>query len=1076
MTRFVLSLVIALVAIAAPRRAFADDDEEETVVSADTFDPASCGRAAPVITATSADPPVTWGGFEIKGELTESEATLRGLFEPTMRRHRAMTESARGDITKIASSFGYHMVGLGTRDTPQGIVAVITLSPLPLVRRIDVDVKQGFFEKFTTPLFEEEIKRRLRVRVGTYLSWTPKERACEIYDEQRRVEEYLRDEGYFAAKVATSQKKVGRGITLRLKIGLGPKYEIDTAQIKIAPRDDTPTVTDAQIKQTFQHRSCIAVVVCLGAKRFNRTDLTADVQTVVEKFHRAGYPAVRVRTDFDPLTSFDRRSKKVRFTVTVDTRRRLEVVFEGVDPNVIKTEELRAQLTFDTAASSDDVEANESAKALTAFLQTKGYFDARVTWPQPRERFEWFDRIVYRIDLGRTRQVKSVAFVGNHALKDDELNEVIGTRESQFRARLFGDSTRATSAQLAADVDAMVSLYHREGYRDARVRVDAAPTPVGLGSAALTAALLGADRDSDIYVRFSITEGMPTVLTEIHVAIGDTGEAVTTSAQQTLCSQVLADLAELLGDPHIARPPNPAQCVAKATALTFKEGAALDSRDQLKDRMFSHGRPRAKVTFETRPIGPSMVAAYYKLTDVQPLTVGKVVIRGNFRTTDTTVLKLLDIHEGDLLTKDALADGARRLRNSGLFDAVNVAMPDLENISEGSVNAVVEIAERYDYRAQLDLEFGGSTYNGLFVTVNPAFKNLFGRGISLDLKGTIGIKYAEAFQGNLELKQLSAETTLRFPQWLTKGWSPVEFQTELNGFHRRQDTQRFGVLTTDGVTLSLLRSWQWQRIGTKPAHAITIGPHYDFRLRERPVDVLRPVGADDDQTQVPISTRTGSIGFSFEWEHRNDRRGVLSPLAPEAGFRLEAQVSIASHYLGGQDTFLKASAAGTKYWPVGDNLVLRADARYDQGFPLGGAVLLPEVERYFAGGDSTVRGYEDDRLATEIIQVGVPPLGNLSQIRILPSGGNIRVMSSLDAQLRIWKLFATGLFVDAGLITNQWNTVTSDDIRPSAGIALLRIATPFGAFAVERAIPLRPQLGDNPRGRFHVSFAARAQF
>lgn len=1053
--------------------AFADD-EEETLVSAETFDPSACGRPTPIANPTSSDPPVTWGGFEIKGDLIESDATLRGLFEPTMRRHRAMTDAARGDITKIATSFGYHLVGLGARETPQGIVAVITLSPLPLVRRIDVDVKQGFFEKFTTPLFEEEIKRRVRVRVGSYLPWTPKERSCEIFDEQRRVEEYLRDEGFFSAKVTTSQRKSGRAVTLRLKVGLGPKYVIDASEIKIAPRDDRASVTNDQIRETFQHRSCFVFKICVGTKRFNRTDFSADVQAVVEKFHKAGYPAVRVRTDFDPLTSFDRRSKKVRFTVTVDARRKLDIYFEGYDQNSIKEEELRDQLTFDKAASSDDVEANDSAKALTAFLQGKGYFDARVTFS--RERFDPYDRITFRIEAGTNRDVKAVTFVGNRALAEDKLREVIGTQESRLRARLFGDTTHATSAQLAADVDALVSLYNREGYREARVRVDAASNPEALGSAALTAAMLGADRASNLYVRFSITEGEPTMLAEVHVAIGDGGETITNSGQQIVCAQALADLAEILGEPRFARSPSQGPCSASAANLRFKQGVALDSRDQLKDRMFSHGRPRAKVSLETRLLGPNRVAVYYTLTDVQPLTVGKIVIRGNFRTTDTTILKLLDIDEGDLLTKDALAEGARRLRNSGLFDAVNVAMPDLENISEGSVNAVVEIAERYDYWAQLDLEFGGSTYNGLFVTVNPAFKNLFGRGISLDLKGTVGIKYYDAFQGSLELKQLSAETTLRFPQWLTKGWSPIEFQTELTGFHRRQDTPRFGVITTDGVTLSLLRSWQWQRVGSKPAHAITIGPHYDFRLRERPVDVLRPLGADDDQTQVPISTRTGSVGFSFEWEHRNDRRGILSPLAPEAGFRLEGQVSIASHYLGGQDTFIKASAAGTKYWPVGDNLVIRADARYDQGFPLGGAVLLPEVERYFAGGDSTVRGYEDDRLATEIIQVGVPPLGNVSQIRILPSGGNIRVMSSLDAQLRIWKLFATGLFVDAGLITNQWNTVTQDDIRPSAGIALLRIATPFGAFAIERAIPLRPQLGDNPRGRFHVSFAARAQF
>ena len=62
------------------------------------------------------------------------------------------------------------------------------------------------------------------------------------------------------------------------------------------------------------------------------------------------------------------------------------------------------------------------------------------------------------------------------------------------------------------------------------------------------------------------------------------------------------------------------------------------------------------------------------------------------------------------------------------------------------------------------------------------------------------------------------------------------------------------------------------------------------------------------------------------------------------------------------------------------------------------------------------------------------------------------------------------------MITNEWSTVTEDDIRPSVGMALLRVITPFGLGAIEYAVPLRPQLGDDPRGRFHISFAARAQF
>jgi outer membrane protein assembly factor BamA len=77
------------------------------------------------------------------------------------------------------------------------------------------------------------------------------------------------------------------------------------------------------------------------------------------------------------------------------------------------------------------------------------------------------------------------------------------------------------------------------------------------------------------------------------------------------------------------------------------------------------------------------------------------------------------------------------------------------------------------------------------------------------------------------------------------------------------------------------------------------------------------------------------------------------------------------------------------------------------------------------------------------------------------------------------------MFTDAGLITNQWSTVDVGrkwgvvpdipDLRPSVGMGL-RALTPFGIGALEYAVPLRVRLGDDPRGRIHFYFAARAQF
>jgi outer membrane protein assembly factor BamA len=1077
---FLIVTLVAGSAAAQPGTAPAPTEATSAFAAAATGGCLKKDKPASAAPSGIGPPPVTWSEFDIEGELRDPPETVRTLFTPVMTRRSSLTETSRGDVAATAEKFGYFLVGLGTRDTPNGTHAVVHLVPRPLVRKVVIDIKQSPF----ATLLDDQVRRRMRIRTGTYLPWTPADRKCELDEEQAHIAEYLHfEEGYFNATVEHHEEWRGQGVELTIRIVLGDEYQ--TGVIRIENGDALSRMIDQrEIIKQFQHDTCLT---CFGASRFTRSRHLEDIKRVVELFQRRNYPAVRVHTSFehDPLAAFDRATRAVNFTVTIDPRRRLEVVFEGNDPDSLSEEQLREHLTFNAAASSDDVEAANSARSIVAYLQSRGWFDAHVTYARTRHQDardaqgSW-DSVLFHIEQGKQHPVRAISFAGNHAFSADDLEDAIGTTQEKLSTSLFGGNTNATSAQLDADVDRIAVAYRRAGYRDVRVHVEAATHPSALGSAALTAALSAAEHGDGMYVRYVIDEGEPTLLAGVEVAIAlAPGGKPHGPEEAALCAVALGELADLHGARQLATATSASadRCTASAADLKFREDDAALTKDQLKGRLYSGGRPRAEVSYEAVATGPHRVVAKYTLKNIQPLHVGKVVIRGNFKTRGSIILSELGLQRGALFTQDALADGARRLRNTALFDAVSVRMPDLETGTPDEVNVVVEVVERYDFRAQVDAEAGYSSYNGAFFKLIPSLKNLFGLGISFDIAGTIGLDLAEYLSsGDPRLRQLSAEATLRVPQWLSRRISPVEFQAELTAFHRLQDTPRFGKVTTDGATLTLSRTWERKRGDKRAARAITTGLHYDFRLRERPIDVLRPIGADDDQTQVPISTRTGSVGLTFEWEQRVDRQGTLSPLAPEAGFRFEAQASIASGYLGGQDTFLKLSTAGSRYWPIGGSLVLRADLRYDQGIPLGTAVLLPEVERFFAGGDSTVRGYDDERLATEIIQVGVPPLSNVQQIRILPSGGNIRVMSSLDAQLRIYKLLATALFVDAGMIANQWGTVTTDDIRPSVGMALVRFVTPFGAFAMERAIPLRPQLGDDPRGRWHISFAARAQF
>lgn len=1038
--------------------------------------------------------PIPWSQFEVQGQLVDSKETVHALLAPTMAQYRtSLSLATLPELALVTARFGYQLVGHNTVDT----TLVLHLVPLPLVRRVYVDMKQSIFDK----LLEDEVARRMSIRVGSYLPWEPIRRGCALFDEERRIREFLFDEGYYGATVEIVTALDVAEASLRVIIDLGDKYTLGRVTIacpsgterKKGRCVDTVTgapyvlaLTDAEIRETFKlDRQCVfgKSILCYGTPRFTRAQFQEDLQELKRKFQTRGYPSVRI-VPSDPRLSFDRKRKVVDIVVTIDQRRHIDVRFDGHERAGIEEQLLRKQLTFDLAGSADDVEIGESARALTTYLQTRGFFDARVTWTRERIDTEprpgttepgiHLDRIVFRIVPGERRRVANVQFIGNTAITTATLEDLVATKETKLGGTIFGTTVFATSSELIVDQDRIKEAYRRIGYPDARVWPSASPVPAGLDNAAVTAALVAVDSGDSLYVRFTIEEGEPTLLSRI-VVVDENG----TPIEAGLCAQILGELATRLGNRDVAVRVDNTQCASHVRDLPFRSDDVSATRDQLRDYLFRSGRARATVEYEAVPLGPHRVEARYTVDRTQRLKLGKVVIRGNFRTKKSFIYDELNFDEGDLLTTDVLAEGARRLRNTGLFDAVNIDMPELDcdqlqrQCSSEIINAVVRVEERYDHRLGIQLEAGLSWINGFFGTVRLTQRNLFGYGVSLTLSGTYGTRLQEV------------ETQLRFPQWFGNKLVSLPVTTLVTGLYREQDTERFGRLNTQGATLELSYVDSRPRTDEHVARAYGFGPSYAFRVRSRNVDALRPIGSDMDESQVAVSTRTATIGINAYYEQRVDRNGQLAPLAPEDGFRLEGTIAYARPEWLSQNHFLKVSASASKFIPLGKNAVLRGDLRYDHGIPLGGDVLLPEVERFFAGGDNTVRGYPDERLRTEVIQVGLPPFDSVSQIRVIPAGGNIRVLGSLDAQVRIWKILAGAMFTDAGLITNQWDTVQVRrkwgfvpevvQLRPSVGMGL-RFLTPFGIGAIEYAVPLRPQLGDDPRGRIHFYFAARAQF
>jgi outer membrane protein assembly factor BamA len=199
-----------------------------------------------------------------------------------------------------------------------------------------------------------------------------------------------------------------------------------------------------------------------------------------------------------------------------------------------------------------------------------------------------------------------------------------------------------------------------------------------------------------------------------------------------------------------------------------------------------------------------------------------------------------------------------------------------------------------------------------------------------------------------------------------------------------------------------------------------------------------------------------------------------NPLRPAAGYLLSAQATGAlccgaSSLTDG--SFIALAAQAILLQPFGPELraedgwiygmrrfKLNLNLRVNYGIPLI-RTTLPVVERYFAGGDTSTRGYDNDALKAEEVRSPIGPLGGEPAYRIVPQGGSARILSQIEWEFAItpkvlnWP-WVGALFVDTGAVFDGLQKLRWNDVRFSLGVSILRLHTQFGALSLDYAYPL----------------------
>jgi translocation and assembly module TamA len=207
-----------------------------------------------------------------------------------------------------------------------------------------------------------------------------------------------------------------------------------------------------------------------------------------------------------------------------------------------------------------------------------------------------------------------------------------------------------------------------------------------------------------------------------------------------------------------------------------------------------------------------------------------------------------------------------------------------------------------------------------------------------------------------------------------------------------------------------------------------------------------------------------SVGYKHEIDDLADGAGVSNLLIPKAtwtlvkadnrllsteGYRIDLETSGSAKNLLSDVTFLQGIMDGKIIRGLGEEgrLIMRAEAG---ATATGNFDDLPASNRFFTGGDNSVRGYEYKSLAPENED------GDLI-------GGKYLLVGSVEYDYNVYKKWYLAAFYDIG---NAFNDASSIDASSGAGVGI-RWASPVGMVRVDVASALSE---DGNPWRLHITF------
>lgn len=800
---------------------------------------------------------------------------------------------------------------------------------------------------------------------------------------QRQLELFYRDLGYANAKITPRIERTHEPdrASLVFAINAGPRSSITSLDVdNVDPSERSALLTAAGIATG---RPYDAAEIQRGLDRYQAT-LRA----------RGYYEARAVHfVSFDPAGG-------ARVSITLDRGPHVTVAFSG-DPI---PENERAQLVpIQAEASVEEDLLEDSARAIESYFHDRGYRDAVASYTRDEQGGEQTIRFV--VSRGARHVTERIQFNGNMAMSSVELLEALGVKQG----------TAFVQATVDTGLQRIRNTYRTRGFAKVDVKSAVAVLPPQQAAG-----------DRGVELDIAVNEGPRTQVGSIVIE----GESALGEAQ-------------LRGLLTISQ----GRAYAEGEVALDRDRIDLEYRNRGYDTVVV--QPRVNLTD-----GDTRADVTFAITEGPQAIVDHVIILGNNRTKEETITRELTLKAGDPLGYTALLESQQRLSALGLFRRIQISQ--VSHPGEARRDLIVRIEEAppttFDYGGGIEggvrtrAGEGGAAEERFEVAPRGFFgigrRNLWGKNRAINLFTRVSLRSRDITGTAAEPVTPTSDYGLNEYRVFGTFREPRLFNTRADGLLTASFEQ--GIRSSFNFTTRAARAELGMRLGGR----FSMAARYSFertKLFDQKFDPEEEPLIDRLFPQVRLSKVAASLIRDSRDDALYPTRGTLSVVDGELSLKA----------LGSEVGFVKTFIQTFAFLPLPSprRMVVALGARLGAAhglelveLPSGEGIdvrLLPASERFFAGGDTTNRGFSLDRLGDErtISENGFPKGGNgelvlQSELRVSVFGNRAEVVG----------------FVDAGNIYPLASDLDFTDLRPAVGFGG-RYRSPIG--------PIRVDLGFN---------------